>query len=225
MVKVGIIGGSNLFNSLVLENGKIDKEREVLAIEKNGFTFIQRHGVKNVPPHKINHVANLTYLKDKGISSVIAIASVGSLKKEIIPGSVLTVKDFISFYNITTSDNEKRMHITPVFDSELTKILQNDSEIENKGVIYWQTTGPRFETPAEINLMKQFADVVGMTVASECTIAAELGLKYAAVCVVDNYCNGISDLKLDLAVFEKLVEKNREKTDRVIRRLLNVFVD
>ncbi len=223
MGKVGIIGGSNLFNSNVLKDGKIFKKDNVLAIEKEGFTFIQRHGTKNVPPHKINHTANLQYLKDKGVTSVIAIASVGSLKRQIKPGSILTVKDFISFYNIVTSNSEKRMHLTPVFDSQLTNKVKEALEINKEDVVYWQTTGPRFETPAEINLIKQFADVVGMTVASECTIAAELGLKYVAICVVDNYCNGISDVKLSLSVFEKLVEENREKADKMIRRLINVF--
>src|SRR4029078_7836435 len=52
--------------------------------------------------------------------------------------------------------------------------------------VYWQTRGPRLETPAEVRLIAAHADVVGMTVASECVIAGELGLRYATLCVVDN---------------------------------------
>ena len=59
------------------------------------------------------------------------------------------------------------------------------------GGVYWQTIGPRFETPAEIRLIAAHADLVGMTIASECIVAGELGLAYAAVCVVDNLANGI----------------------------------
>ena len=61
------------------------------------------------------------------------------------------------------------------------------------GGVYWQTIGPRFETPAEIRLIAAHADVVGMTIASECVVAGELGLAYAAVCVVDNLANGLGD--------------------------------
>ena len=61
------------------------------------------------------------------------------------------------------------------------------------GGVYWQTIGPRFETPAEIRLIAAHADVVGMTMASECIVAGELGLAYAAVCVVDNLANGVGD--------------------------------
>ena len=59
------------------------------------------------------------------------------------------------------------------------------------GGVYWQTIGPRFETPAEIRLIAPHADVVGMTIASECILAGELGLEYAALCVVDNLANGL----------------------------------
>ena len=61
------------------------------------------------------------------------------------------------------------------------------------GGVYWQAIGPRFETPAEIRLIAAHADVIGMTIASECILAGELGIPYAAVCVVDNLANGIAD--------------------------------
>ena len=57
--------------------------------------------------------------------------------------------------------------------------------------VYWQARGPRLETPAEIRLVAAHADVVGMTVATECVIAGELGLRYAELCVVDNLANGV----------------------------------
>ena len=67
------------------------------------------------------------------------------------------------------------------------------------GGVYWQTLGPRFETPAEIRLIAAHADVVGMTIASECIVAGELGLDYAALCVVDNLANGLGEGELDVA--------------------------
>ena len=70
------------------------------------------------------------------------------------------------------------------------------------GGVYWQTNGPRFETPAEIRLIAAHADVVGMTIASECIVAGELGLAYAAVCVVDNLANGIGREPLSVEELE-----------------------
>ena len=68
------------------------------------------------------------------------------------------------------------------------------------GGVYWQAPGPRLETRAEIGLIAAHADVIGMTVASECIVAGELGLAYAAICMVDNLANGVaglSDLTLE----------------------------
>ena len=60
------------------------------------------------------------------------------------------------------------------------------------GGVYWQAIGPRFETPAEIRLIAAHADVIGMTIAAECIVAREMGIPYAAVCVVDNLANGLA---------------------------------
>ena len=79
------------------------------------------------------------------------------------------------------------------------------------GGVYWQTIGPRFETPAEIRLLAAHADVVGMTVASECVLARELGLAYAAVCVVDNLANGVGDHPLTIEEFERGKAANRDR--------------
>ncbi len=70
------------------------------------------------------------------------------------------------------------------------------------GGVYWQTIGPRFETPAEIRMIAPHADLVGMTIASECVIAGELGLEYAALCMVDNLANGLADGVLSVAEME-----------------------
>ena len=80
------------------------------------------------------------------------------------------------------------------------------------GGVYWQTNGPRFETPAEIRLIAAHADLVGMTMASECIVAGELGLPYAAICVVDNLANGIA---AELLSTEKLESRPRRSTPPV----------
>ena len=79
------------------------------------------------------------------------------------------------------------------------------------GGVYWQARGPRFETPAEIRLMAAHADVVGMTVAAECIVAGELGLDYAAVCMVDNLANGLGEggLNVDEMEADRLINASK----------------
>jgi 5'-methylthioadenosine phosphorylase len=79
------------------------------------------------------------------------------------------------------------------------------------GGVYWQTIGPRFETPAEIRLLAAHADLVGMTMASECIVAGELGLRYAAICVVDNLANGLAtgELSVDEMEADRIINATR----------------
>jgi len=65
-----------------------------------------------------------------------------------------------------------------------------DDHLIDEG-IYAQTRGPRFESPAEVRMLAHHADLVGMTVASECILAGEAGLTYAALCKIDNLGNGL----------------------------------
>lgn len=220
---IAIIGGSNLFHSGVVKQRKEERFRTpfgpVTAYCDDRTMFIQRHGIDNLPPHQINHKANLSAVKQRGIRRILAINSVGSLKKDIVPGTFCLVSDFISFYTIPTVDEKGRTHVTPTMSPELTERIRTLSNITFADVIYWQTTGPRFETPAEIRMMAQFADVVGMTLGSEATITAELGLDYASVCMVDNYANGIAEEPLSFESFDRMVRQNQEKMDRFLEEL------
>ena len=222
--KIAIIGGSNLFNSELVNNMREERiitpfgTVEVFIDEHT--MLIQRHGKKNVPPHAINHKANIYAIKSRDFKKILAINSVGSLKREIKPSQVCLVSDFISFYNIVTVDPNKRIHITPQPSEDLNTKIEDCLGEKFKRVVYWQTTGPRFETPAEIRLMSQFADVVGMTMGSECTIACELGLEYTSICVVDNYANGISDKNIDFEEFNKLVLQNQKTVDKILKELV-----
>jgi len=89
------------------------------------------------------------------------------------------------------------------------------------GGIYWQTCGPRLETRAEITMMSQFADVVGMTMASEAIIANELGLPYAAICSVDNYAHGIGEKELTV----KDISSHAGSSGEIILRILSRYIE
>jgi 5'-methylthioadenosine phosphorylase len=203
---LGITGGVGFFGAEVFKKAQIQKIEtpygpvEVLEVEN--IFFLPRHGIKGkVPPHMVNHHANMFALKNKGITKIIGMNSVGSLKLEIPPPSILIPSDYINIWEIPTIFDKDVVHVVPALDEDLRNQLISQSkkqglEIIDKG-IYVQTKGPRLETRAEVSMLCNFADVVGMTMASEATLARELGLTYASMCSVDNYANGIVDEPLD----------------------------
>jgi purine nucleoside phosphorylase len=79
------------------------------------------------------------------------------------------------------------------------------------GGTYVQSTGPRFETPAEVRMLAAFADLVGMTLAAECILAGELGVRYAGLCTVDNLANGLGAAPLTEAEFRAGVAANQQR--------------
>ena len=186
--------------------------------------FIPRHSIKeNIPPHKINYRANISALKKLGVKYIFAFSSVGSLKKEIKPGDFLIASDYIDF-NPPTFYEKEAQFIIPELSLKLRKILiktlrRLKIKFKTKGV-YFHTKGPRLETKAEILAMRQFADIVGMTMAKEATLAEELGLEYISLCSVDNYANGIVRKPLSVEEIKKGQLRVADKTERVIREIL-----
>ena len=184
-------------------------EEIAAAAAEHGAAIVQRHGAPDgvyVLPHAINHAANLRPLVEQGCDRVLAIGSVGSLSPELPVGSLLCPDDFIAFDVGVSVFADARAHSAPGFDprwrGEVIEAWTAGGQVPRDGGVYWQTLGPRFETPAEIRLIAAHADVVGMTIASECILAGELGLEYAALCVVDNLANGVDSGKLDIAALE-----------------------
>jgi 5'-methylthioadenosine phosphorylase len=183
-------------------------EAVAAAAAEHGAAIVQRHGEGPYRlPHEIDHAANLAPLAEQGCDRVLAIASVGSLSTELAVGSLVCPDDFIALHLGLSTFIDERAHMAPRFDPQWRAAVlaawQSSSAGELRdGGVYWQAIGPRFETPAEIRLMAAHADVVGMTVAAECIVAAELGFAYAAVCAVDNLANGIGDGPLDVLGLE-----------------------
>lgn len=203
---------------------------QVVASTERHAVALQRHGPAGayVLPHRIDHEANLRSLLAAGCDRVLAICSVGSLDAGLAVGSFVCPHDFIALQVTVTSFDDPRGHAMPGFDAAwrgeaLAAWEASGAGQLRDGGVYWQTNGPRFETPAEIGLIAAHADLVGMTLASESIVAGELGLSYAAVCVVDNLANGIEAQPLSPAELERRRELNttrlRDALDAVLPEL------
>ncbi|HEY8501428.1 MAG TPA: MTAP family purine nucleoside phosphorylase [Solirubrobacterales bacterium] len=205
-------------------------EEIAAAAADQGAAIVQRHRTPEgtfVLPHAIDHEANLRPLLEQGCDRVLAIGSVGSLRPELDVGSLVCPDDFIALNLGESIFGDERAHSAPGFSrrwrEDVIAAWSEGGQAPRDGGVYWQARGPRFETPAEIRLMAAHADVVGMTIASECVVAAELGLDYAALCVVDNLANGLSAEPVSTAAMEadRLInaERLREGLAAVLPRL------
>jgi len=221
MQNLGIISGTVFLGDRHLDNGKKEVvETEfgtAVVIRTDRFLYIQRHGAADgthIPPHLINNQANLRALQELGADVVIGINSTGSLHTRLKPGTLIIPDDFIALSGTPTTVTDRAFHIIPALSDEIRQGLiaaavQCGTDVVREG-IYWQTTGPRLETKAEIRMMARHADIVGMTMASEAVVACELGVPYAAICSVDNYCHGI--VKKPLTI-DEIIEGARRNAD------------
>jgi 5'-methylthioadenosine phosphorylase len=184
-------------------------EEIAAAAAEHGAAISQRHGGVGgtfALPHLIDHEANLRPLAEQGCDRVLAISSVGSLRAEIPVGTLVCPEDFIALNQAGSIFVDARAHSAPGFEPrwrrEVVEAWTEAGAAPYDGGVYWQAAGPRFETPAEIRLMAAHAEVVGMTVGSECVVAGELGLEYAALCMVDNLANGLGAARLGIEEIE-----------------------
>ena len=172
---------------------------------------LQRHGGpdRHTPAHLVDHVSNMRSLVQQGCDRVLAISSVGGLRDALGVGTFVAPDDFIALHTSMSIYDDFRGHTVPSLDSAWRTRVVDAWQTKATAVaplkvggVYWQTFGPRFETPAEVRFIAHFADVVGMTMASECIVACELGLSYASICVVDNLANGVAERPLTREEFE-----------------------
>ncbi|HDS16534.1 MAG TPA: 6-oxopurine nucleoside phosphorylase [Proteobacteria bacterium] len=226
--KIAVIGGSGLF-ALELFQGLeachlatiYGKVKVTCGAE---LLFLQRHGEPPRPPHRINHHANLKALHDWGADYIVAVNSTGSLRRELEPGTLLVPDDYFNPWAIKTFHDEELVFATPGLSQTVRRaLLAAAAELEVAvvdGGVYIQTTGPRFETRAEVRVLAGWGSLVGMTMASEATLACELGLPYASLCVIDNYANGICAQVVDF----KDIEKEQRRNAQLLARLLPVAI-
>jgi 5'-methylthioadenosine phosphorylase len=163
-------------------------------------------------------------LLDAGCDRVLALSSVGALHVDTAVGTLVVPHDFVALHGPVAAYHDARSHIVPAFDAkwraQVLDAVRTESPTVVDGGVYWESTGPRFETPAEVRMLAQFADLVGMTAASEAVVAQEVGLRYAVLCVVDNLANG---LRADPLTFDEF-EAGKGATGPAVLALLDAVV-
>lgn len=205
---------------------RVEALRPIGVFDRGDHIALYRHGVDvYVAAHHIDHAGHVRALRDLDCDRVLALSSVGSLRPELPVGTFVAPDDFIALHHEPVVAHPERPHVVPGFTPawrarvvDAWRAHAADPVVD--GGVYWQANGPRFETPAEVRMIATFADVVGMTVPSECVAANQLGLDYAAVCIVDNLANGLTGLELTLDGFERAAAGNEARLAAALARVV-----
>lgn len=226
-MKIAFLSGTSIAKSALFndwtERSVETKFGAAIVREKNGRVLLNRHGPRYLPPHAINYRANIQALADLGITDIVSLNSVGSLQDDLPPGTILSCADYVSFRPLTFSDTELRAIGPEIANNLIPQIIAALPYPVPTGKVYVQTPGPRFETRAEVRVLRSWGDVVGMTAAGEADLCKEIGLNYNSLCIVDNFAHGIGGQSLAPEAFRELVRQNQEKVNDLFTRLLALF--
>lgn len=228
---IGVLGGTNFREAALDWEGRAKRVvtpwGSIAAVEYKGALLVDRHGkTAYTPPHRINHHANLDGLLRAGATALVSFGSVGSLREEITPGTLLLVDDLFMPGRVVTWFHD-RIHFTvPGFDPRFRAAARDCLDAANintrDGGVYAQTVGPRFETVSEVRALARDADVVGMTCASEAVLAMEREVPHVILAMVDNYAHGVGLEPLSGEAFQAKVRANRELAMKALEALLGL---
>ncbi len=231
-MRVAFISGTSIVNSTLFSSWDartIETPFGAVTYKSRGqHALINRHGYGfPLPPHSINYRANIRGLADLGFRDIVSLNSVGSLKPEIPPGSIVSCGDYVSLQQgpATFFDGELKGGTPGIANNLIPKLvagLAPEFSIPT-GKVYVQMRGPRFETKAEIRAVRGWGDVIGMTAANEADLCGEIGLNYNSLAVVDNYANGLEGTEIDFSKFKDLVRTNQERVNRLFARMLEIL--
>lgn len=159
--------------------------------------FLPRHGPGHtIPPHKVNYRANVEALRSLGAEAIVTVSSVGSLQPELPPGTFVLPSQFVDLTKqrpTTFFDGGKVYHVSLAdpFCPDLTRRAIDAGRKAGvpfvEGKTYVCVEGPRFSTRAESKYFRGFADVIGMTLVPEVTLARERGICYVCLAMVTDF--------------------------------------
>lgn len=245
MVKIGIIGGSGLYDVKELESSQdVDVNTKYGAPSstlKTGtiygvnVVFIARHGKEHtIPPTKVNFKANIQALKDIGCTHILATSACGSLKREIDRGHLVILDQFIdftrhrdaTFFDTFKPGEHGHTAMAEPFSSALRSLLisactELQLSYHRKGTVI-TIEGPRFSTKAESKMFASWgADVINMSIAPEAALANEAKIPYAAIAMSTDYDCLFDDVPA--VTHEDVLKVFSENVSKVIKLLLDVI--
>ena len=242
---IGIIGGSGLYQ---MEGLTVTEERSVETpfgkpsdtvflgnLDGHSVAFLPRHGRGHrILPHEINFRANIFSLKSLGVSQIISVSAVGSMKETIHPGHLVMVDQFVDRTKNrvdTFFGNGIAAHVSfadPIcarLQKNLVAAAKATGVVAHDGGTYVCIEGPMFSSRAESHLYRQWGvDVVGMTNYQEAKLAREAEICYATIALSTDY-DCWHEEPVDVAMVIKTMKENVAKAGRTIRTTIATLTD
>jgi len=243
--KLAIIGGSGLYDFEGLENPKWksittpwgNPSDEILIFNYSGkeVYFLPRHARGHkISPSNINFRANIDALKQLGVTDIISVSAVGSLKENLPPGKFVIVDQFIDktfARNKTFFDEDIVAHVSMAHPTSsglmdaCEEAIKKEKIDYQRGGTYVVMEGPQFSTLAESNLYRSWkADVIGMTNMPEAKLAREAEIRYASVSMVTDYdCWHPDHKNVDVQTVIKVLLGNAAKAKNMVKNIIENF--
>jgi 5'-methylthioadenosine phosphorylase len=242
---LGIIGGSGLYDLPGLEKAEWrrvespwgEPSDDILFAELGSLPlrFLPRHGRGHrLSPTHINYRANIDAMKRAGVTDLVSVSAVGSLKEELRPGDFVLVDQFIdrtfarqkSFFGEGVTAHVSMAHpISPGLSARIAAAGEAEAIPCRRSGTYIVMEGPQFSSLAESRLYRSWGcDVIGMTNMPEAKLAREAELCYATIAMVTDYdCWHEEHGRVDVAGVLRVMAENRERVQRLLLRLIRDF--
>ena len=243
MSRIGIIGGSGLYDIAGVENRKWvkiqtpygDPSDEYLTAELNGIevVFLPRHGRGHkINPTNVNYRANIYGMKALGVDKLIAVSACGSLREEMAPLDFVVPLQFVDRTNRgrenTFFDYGAVAHVSladPVCE-DLAEVITDSVKKHgikvHHGGTYLNMEGPQFSTRAESNLFRSWGmDIIGMTTMMEARLAREAEMCFAMLaCVTDYDCWHEEEEDVSTLSVLEVLQKNVDNSKKVVKDII-----
>jgi 5'-methylthioadenosine phosphorylase len=243
--EIGIIGGSGLYKmdglsditELRIETPFGDPSEAIVlgTLEGRRVAFLARHGKGHrILPSELNFRANIYALKSLGVTSILSVSAVGSLKEEHKPTDFVIPDQFIdrTFSRSATFFGDGIVGhvgfgdpICPLVADVFAKACAEVGVVGKRGGTYVCMEGPQFSTRAESNLYRSWgADIIGMTNLQEAKLAREAEISYATLAMVTDYdCwrEGHDDVTIDQVI--AVMHQNSGNAQKVVKAAVRLM--
>ncbi len=242
---LGVLGGSGVYDFPGLANerweqvtspwGEASDALHFGALDGVELVFLPRHGRGHVhSPSSINYRANIDVLKRVGVTDIVSVSAVGSLREELPPGHFVIVDQFID----RTFAREKsffgqgcvaHVSVADPVNARLGDLLEAACKAEGiehtRGGTYLAMEGPQFSSRAESELYRSWGcSVIGMTILPEAKLAREAEICYATVAMVTDYdCWHPHEENVDVAQVIEILNRNADKSRAMLRQLVGAI--
>jgi 5'-methylthioadenosine phosphorylase len=242
---IGLIGGSGLYDIDGLEERawrRVEtpwgEPSDLLLFGRLAgvrCVFLPRHGRGHpTPPSELNYRANIDALKRAGVTDLVSVSAVGSLRDDLPPGTFVIADQFIdrtvarpkSFFGAGFVAHVSMAHpVSPRLADRVEAAAKAEGLNHRRGGTYVVIEGPQFSTLAESRLYRSWsADVVGMTAMPEAKLAREAELSYATIAMVTDFDSWHAEHDaVDVASVVRVATENREHVAALLLRLARDF--